>query len=478
MKKFYFTMLALVMSLGLFAQSITVTQPNGGELLYGCQTYLIKWTSSGVSNYYNIDYSLNSGGQWVSVASNLNITNNQYSWTVPMINSSTVWVRVRDKNDTTKQDRSDNYFTVQLPINITSPNGGESWQGLSSHLVTWTPAGTSGFFNLFYSIDNGTNWLSVATNINSNNYTWSVPNNPSTTTLFKVQDASTSCQMDVSNAVFTITPATPILTAPNGGEQWTINSSRNITWNTATFYGPVKLEWSFDNGANYNLITASTANTGSYAWTIPNTPSTQCFVRISNASGSLVNDISNAAFTIKWPTNFLISPNGGEQWRSLNTHNITWDATVFVSPVKLEYSTDHGSTWNTIISSTSNTGTYAWTVPQMLTTTQALIKITNTTWPANIIDTSNAVFTIFAPVTVDYPNTGNTLTGCSTVNIQWSRTTYFSNYNSADSPTSYRNSYELYYNVNGGADQYITTVYNSQSVYAYSYAWTVPDVTP
>ena len=240
-----------------------------------------------------------------------------------MINSSTVWVRVRDKNDTTKQDRSNNYFTIQLPINITSPNGGEVWQGLSTQTVTWTPAGTSGFFNLYYSIDNGTNWISVATNANSNNYIWTVPNNPSTTTLFKVQDASTTCQMDVSNAVFEITPAVPVLTAPNGSEQWTINSSRNITWNPATFYGPVKLEWSFDNGANYNTIISSTSNTGSYAWTIPNTPSNQCFVRISNASGSLVNDVSNAAFTIKWPTNFITSPNGGETWRSMNTHNIT-----------------------------------------------------------------------------------------------------------------------------------------------------------
>ncbi|HNW90498.1 MAG TPA: hypothetical protein PKN48_12605, partial [Bacteroidales bacterium] len=59
----------------------------------------------------------------------------------------------------------------------------------------------------------------------------------------------------------------------------------------------------------------------------------------------------------------------------------------------------------------------------------ALIRITNTTWPSNIIDTSNAVFTILAPVTVDYPNIGESLTGCSSINIQWSRTTNFANYN-------------------------------------------------
>ncbi|MFK5004329.1 hypothetical protein, partial [Klebsiella pneumoniae] len=43
------------------AQSVTVTQPNGGEVLYGCQTYQVKWNSTGTSNYWNIDYSLNNG---------------------------------------------------------------------------------------------------------------------------------------------------------------------------------------------------------------------------------------------------------------------------------------------------------------------------------------------------------------------------------------------------------------------------------
>jgi len=71
-----------------------------------------------------------------------------------------------------------------------------------------------------------------------------------------------------------------------------------------------------------------------------------------------------------------------------------------------------------------------------------------------------------------------TLTGCSTINILWSRTPSFNNYNNSDYQSSYRNTYELYYNVDAGIDNYITTVYNSQSTYNYSYAWTVPDVTP
>ncbi|OFY87430.1 MAG: hypothetical protein A3F72_04325, partial [Bacteroidetes bacterium RIFCSPLOWO2_12_FULL_35_15] len=455
------------------SQAITVTQPNGTEQLYGCQTYTIKWNSSGVSNYYNIDYSLNGGTNWTSVASNLNITNGQYNWTVPMVSSSTVLIRVLDYTNTSKRDSSNAVFSVQLPINITSPNGSEVWQGLSTHNMTWSPAGTSGIFNIYYSTDNGSTFTSVATNIAANNYNWVVPNTPSTTCLVKVQDATTSCQMDLSNAVFEISPATPILVTPNGGEIWTINSNRTITWTASTFFTTLKLEYSTDNGATYNLITAAAPNTGTYTWNIPNTPTTQAKVKASNSSGSTVFDVSNAAFTIQLPWNFITVPNGGEVWRSANSHSITWDATAFTSAVKIEYSINNGSTWGTIVASASNTGSYAWTIPQMVTTTQALVRITNNTVTA-IVDTSNAVFTIKAPITIDAPLSGP-LTTCSSVNINWSRTTAYGNYGNYDySP--YQNYYDLYYNINGGAYTSITTVSNYSSSTSYSYAWTVPDV--
>src|SRR4051812_18463434 len=81
------------------AQSITVTQPNGGEVLYACQSYLITWNATGTSGYYDIDYSLDNGGIWASIASNLFVSNGQFSWTVPNAESNKCLVRVRDKND-------------------------------------------------------------------------------------------------------------------------------------------------------------------------------------------------------------------------------------------------------------------------------------------------------------------------------------------------------------------------------------------
>jgi hypothetical protein len=50
MRKLFLFIIAILFSQSILAQSVTVTQPNGGELMYGCQPYTIKWTSSGVSN--------------------------------------------------------------------------------------------------------------------------------------------------------------------------------------------------------------------------------------------------------------------------------------------------------------------------------------------------------------------------------------------------------------------------------------------
>ncbi|MEI7924221.1 MAG: AMP-binding protein, partial [Planctomycetota bacterium] len=145
----------------------------------------------------------------------------------------------------------------------------------------------------------------------------------------------------------------------------------------------------------------------------------------------------------------------------------------------------YGLSWSTITSSASNTGTYAWTVPMMNSSTQALIRLTNTSFPS-AVDTSNAVFTIKAPITVDYPNlTSDTLTGCSTINIQWSKTTAFENYTSystcynLSNGSSYPATYEIYYSTNGSTNwTLLTTQYNYCSTHSYTYSWTVPDLAP
>ncbi len=107
-----------------------------------------------------------------------------------------------------------------------------------------------------------------------------------------------------------------ILGSPLGGEKWWIGSQQTIRW-TANLVTNVKIEYSYDNGSSWatiatvpasvarkisvsNLIRSKKINAGyaSYTWTVPNTPSTECRIRISDAANPLVYSISPGMFSM------------------------------------------------------------------------------------------------------------------------------------------------------------------------------------
>jgi len=99
-----------------------------------------------------------------------------------------------------------------------------------------------------------------------------------------------------------VVPTTITMTSPVGGESWNVGSSHAITWTWAGILANVKIEYSTNGGASYSTVVDSTANTGSYTWAVPNTPSTNCLVRVSDVSNVTTNAVSPAAFTIVFPS--------------------------------------------------------------------------------------------------------------------------------------------------------------------------------
>jgi len=410
------TLLLSVLFLSVRSQSITVATPNGGEILYACQTYTITWTASGTSNFYDIDYSLNNGAIWASVATNINVTNGQYVWTVPNVESGTCLVRVRDKNNNAIEDLSNAVFAIRIPVVVTAPNGGENWLSGSQRTISWNIQGTSLTFNLDYSINGGSTWTSIATNVSTavGTYAWTVPNTPSANCLVRVRDAVTNCMQDVSNNVFTILPLTPRVTYPNGGQVFGWGQSINITWDAATYYGgTVRIEYSTDNGLTWTVISASTTNDGTQSWIIPsNINSTTCLVKVSDATNLSLNDVSNATFSILAPTLTIVSPNGGESFLGCNSTSVQYTITnaVYIAPtVTLYYSTNGGSSWSFMTSVSYSSGvagtqSYSWQLPN-LSSSQCLVRASSTGYPT-MSDTSDAVFSIAlnTPITVTAPN--------------------------------------------------------------------------
>src|SRR3989441_9730455 len=152
------------------------------------------------------------------------------------------------------------------------------------------------------------------------------------------------------------------------------------------------------------VITASTPNTGTYSWIIPDAISATVKARVPNAADAEANDVSDANFKIRGGL-VLVAPNGGETWTVGATQAISWTTSGTVPNVKLEYSTDGGVTYPSVVAaSVANTGSFSWTIPDSISNT-VRVRVSDVT-DASANDTSDGNFKIRGNLTVSVPNGG------------------------------------------------------------------------
>ena len=319
--------------------SVAVTSPDGGESWIAGTTHDIQWTSTGSVANVKIEYSANNGSSWSAViASTPN--DGAHPWSVPNSPTTLGRVRVTDTADACCSDGSNAAFTVAPALTVTSPNGGESWTMGSTQAVTWTSAGTAANVKVEYSTNGGSSWTTaIASTPNTGSYLWTTPVTATAQALVRVSDAANAAVNDTSDAVFTLTLATITVLAPNGGETWPVGAPRNIAWTWTGSIAAVRIDVSTNNGADWTPVVVSTANTGLYPGVVPNAPSAQCLVRVSDAADAGVFDTSNAPFTIDaTPTLVVTAPNGGEAWMAGSAHTIAWSSYgAAVADVRLGY---------------------------------------------------------------------------------------------------------------------------------------------
>jgi len=152
--------------------------------------------------------------------------------------------------------------------------------------------------------------------------------------------------------------------SPNGGETYYAGDTCDILWESISFEDSVKIEYCYINGGDTTCSTIedTTTNDGVYSWTVPDTPSDSCLIIISDVEDWFPSDTSDDYFSI---INYLIvmSPNGEEIWMKDSTYNILWESISTKDSVEIEYSTNAGFTWSSIVDTTTNDGVYPWTVP-------------------------------------------------------------------------------------------------------------------
>lgn len=430
--------------------ALKIVAPNGGENWMSGSGQTIKWTSIGYnsvgkknpqifsnSKYFpqsivsiKLEYSSDGGSNWKTIADNVP-NNGEYYWdSVPSFNSSLCLVRISDSERGVPWDISDANFTIynsiQQEVIVTKPNGSDILPAGSTQAITWTSSGIA-TVNIDFTSDNGNTWSRIVSDIPSNGYySWpQVPSTASTNCKIKISDAADGFPSDQSNTVFTISPE-PYVTVvyPNGGQIIQTNQSYDIQWVSENIAN-IKIEYTTNNGANWNLITASTPSDGVYQWNnVPSINSSLCRIRISDAADGQPFDISDNNFTISnliVQTITLTSPDGGEKWESGTSHNITWTSTG-VNDVKIEFSTNNGISWSTISSNAPNSGSFEWNVPN-INSTQCKIRLSDAI-DGNPKDESNAVFAVIPiqSLLLQYPNGGEVLKAGVAFDIKWQST--------------------------------------------------------
>ncbi len=410
-----------VFSINFNNNAIVLTSPNGGEIYSGGSSQTVTWTNTGPVGSLEMFYSIDNGASWVSYASGINAFSGSFSWTVPNVTSTQCLVRLTDG---IASDESNAVFTINGvatgSISVLQPNGGESLIPGTNYNILWTTAGTVGLVDVLYSIDNGNNWSLITSGEGGTSYTWLVPNAPSGNCLIRITDGVLA---DQSDATFTIEPdpTTITLTTPNGGEVLQGFDTFQITWDTTSNGYIDSVDISFKEGTSFSPHFITVANNGSYNWLVPNVSTTQAKIDVK-LQGYLVNDSSDATFTINPIALELANPNGGEILYGGDGYEINWYQQGVFSGVDISVSLDSGATYSTIATNVLDTF-YVWTVPN-IDTVNCIVKLD---YQGIISDTSDAVFSIHSPeMVLVNPNGGETILGGDNYQINWSQLGDFS----------------------------------------------------
>jgi hypothetical protein len=90
-----------------------------------------------------------------------------------------------------------------------------------------------------------------------------------------------------------------VVLSPNGLENLRSGTAQAIIWKTLDqAITDVRIELTTDKGLTWSDVSAFSANNGYFEWNVPDTPSYQCFVKISDAANPDASDTSNRKFSI------------------------------------------------------------------------------------------------------------------------------------------------------------------------------------
>ncbi|MDA3839218.1 MAG: hypothetical protein PF574_09595 [Candidatus Delongbacteria bacterium] len=309
-------------------------------------------------------------------------------------------------------------------ITIISPNGGEILEVGTVVEITWTDNISE---EVKIELFDGAEGIEIESSTESDgSYDYTIPAGfTAGPYVVKITSVSNAGVYDFSDDAFAITPPAAsnyvVVTTPNGGETWEMNTTQTITWTSNISDADVAIEL-YSNGILNGVIIASTENDGSYDYVIPTDLSEDddYKVRVTGLTTNIF-DSSNNDFEIRPEGDFIsvLSPNGGEEWEMGTTEIIFWNDNIDDN-VKIELI--NGLTTTVIASSTPSDGSFDYAIPINLDEGSNFeIKITSVA-VEGITDTSDDDFTIDPVpgyIRVISPNGGERYDAGTTQTVRW-----------------------------------------------------------
>ncbi len=278
---------------------INVVSPNGGEYVAPGTLYQIIWDDD-FSTVEDIKIELYKNDSFYSTITNLTDNFGYYSWEVDTnhLLGNDYKIKITSLTNPNISDFSNNSFSIDVPITLTSPIGGEIWQKGEPYTITWTDNISEDVVIELHK--NGFYYSTISDSTPSDgNYIWNIPDNQLMSETYKVviRSINTLTGSSISNNYFTISDIT--IHSPDGGEYLGQGTSTYITWAGHYVSENVKIDlYKTDN--LYSTIITSTPNDCSYNWNIPDsiTTGTDYKIKISSTTDTSFYDFSNNYFTI------------------------------------------------------------------------------------------------------------------------------------------------------------------------------------
>ena len=297
-------------------------------------------------------------------------------------------------------------------VTVTYPTAGTKLRGGSCINITWTATDNSNFtsdnlllINIDYRIGGGS-WNLIASNLqNITSYSWTVPRVDSDSVQVRVtafdlagnSGLATSGNFTIDSTKPTISNLTP---APGSYINTTTTTISAVLSNGLSGINSSSIIMLLD-GSPVSYDYNSTTGVVSHTTTLAEGNHT-VYIYVEDNAGNSANATWSFIVDITPPEVVVIQPNGGERLIGGETYEIRWNASdlhLAPNPISIDYSINGGGSWTLIASNLSNTGSYNWTVPGVISN-NSLVRVRAVDLAGNVgHDESNATFTItYVPI--------------------------------------------------------------------------------